>query len=133
MLLVKTRIGVSSTHGIGLFAAEFIPKGTATWKYHPGFDLDLTMDAVSKLPEIPKKALLHYSYFDQELKRLIVPIDDLRFINHSQNLQKINITSTPNKDIAARDIEEGEELFCNYNMFDDTYFNRIGLSSENLV
>lgn len=33
MLLVKTRLGISSIHGIGLFADELIPKGTVTWRF----------------------------------------------------------------------------------------------------
>ena len=38
MLLVKTRLGASAIHGIGLFADEFIPKDTVTWRFTPGLD-----------------------------------------------------------------------------------------------
>ncbi|MEX0917548.1 MAG: SET domain-containing protein [Candidatus Paceibacterota bacterium] len=133
MLLIKTRIGVSSTHGIGLFAAEFIPKGTVTWEYHPNFDLSFTDEQVTKLPEVARKSLMHYSFFDTEIGKYVIPIDDLRFINHSEDQSRINIESTPHNDIAKRDIKEGEELFCDYNKFDDTYFDRIGLAKENLL
>lgn len=133
MLLVKTRIGVSSTHGIGLFANEFISKGTVTWQYHPGFDFSYTEEEIKKLPETPQKALLHYSYFDSEIKKFVIPIDDLRFINHSVEREKINISSEPHADVASRDIQIGEELFCNYNMFDEAYFKRVGVKAEDII
>ena len=34
MLLVKTRLGASAIHGIGLFADEFIPKDTEIGRAH---------------------------------------------------------------------------------------------------
>ena len=39
MLFVKTRLGESLLHGIGLFADEFIARHTVLWKFTPGFDL----------------------------------------------------------------------------------------------
>ena len=36
MLLVKTKIKSSEIAGIGLFADEFIPKGTCTWRFRGG-------------------------------------------------------------------------------------------------
>ncbi len=50
MLLVKTKLGVSSVHGIGLFAAQFIPKGTVTWEYHPEFDTSFDEDDLARMP-----------------------------------------------------------------------------------
>ncbi len=132
MLLVKTRIDVSSIHGIGLFANEFIPKGTVTWQYHEGLDLDLDKDTVDSLPETQKNVFLHYSYFDKERNKFIIPIDDLRFINHTKDNSKVNISSTPDQDVAARDINIGEELLCNYSLFDADYFDRIGIA-PNLI
>ncbi len=38
MLRVKTKLGLSSINGVGLFADQFIPKGSTTWEYDPGFD-----------------------------------------------------------------------------------------------
>ena len=54
MLLVKTKLGVSSVHGIGLFAAQFIPKGTATWEYHPDFDTSFGEDDLARMPPPPR-------------------------------------------------------------------------------
>jgi uncharacterized protein len=126
MLLVQTQIGVSSIHGIGLFAAQFIPKGTVTWQYHPDFDTAYTERDILNLPEAAKQRFFHYAYYDQDLEVYILCSDDQRFINHST--EQVNILSTPKQDVAARDILPGEELLCNYNCYDDTYFSRVGLS-----
>ncbi len=119
MLLVKTRIDRSNFHGIGLFAAEFIPKGTMTWQYKPEFDLSYSKEIVQKMPVYARKRFLDYSYFDFDQKKYILCFDDQRFINHSSNP---NIKSTPNSDVAIRDIKKGEELTCNYEEYEKNWF-----------
>ena len=126
MLLIRTQIKQSSIHGIGLFAAEFIPKGTKTWEYHPTFDCAFTEEDIAQLPPFALRRFYDYSYFDSNLNKFILCFDDLRFINHTE--ENPNIISATDHDIAARDIMEGEELLCNYHHFEDGYFERRGLS-----
>ena len=38
MLLVKTYLDRSPIHGLGVFAAEFIRKGTRVWRFVESFD-----------------------------------------------------------------------------------------------
>jgi SET domain-containing protein len=130
MLLVKTKIGPSQTHGIGLFADQFIPKGTVTWKYDPNFDPGYSEEMLNSFPKPAKDFVLYYAYFDKDLKKYIMCCDNQRYINHSTTNE--NILSTPRQDIAARDIQPGEEMLCDYNKFDDMYFERIGLPPEKL-
>lgn len=66
MLLVKTTIDQSSIHGIGLFAAEFIKKGTPTWKFTPGLDLELKREDLATLSESSREQILNYCYIDKE-------------------------------------------------------------------
>lgn len=129
MLRVKTYIDKSNVHGMGLYAAEFIPKGTVTWQYDPDFDVGFDPEEVASLPELQKAYILYYAYLDKDINRLILCADSQRFINHSKNT---NIESTPRQDVASRDIQKGEEFLCNYNLFDDTYFNRMGINEEYL-
>lgn len=125
MLLVKTELKVSKVHGIGLFAAQFIPKGTVTWQYHPGLDISYCDNDILKMPDAARELFLKYAYYDKELELYILCSDDQRFINHEADSP--NIISTPRQDVAGRDIMPGEELLCNYNCYDDTYFIRVGM------
>lgn len=131
MLLIKTRLGFSGVHGVGLFANQFIPKDTVTWKYHPIFDTAFSEEEIAEMSEPSRKQVYHYAYYDKTLDKYVLPFDDQRFINHSKN--RANILSTPDEDVAARDIQQGEELLCDYNGFDETYFTRHGLKEEELI
>ena len=85
MLLVRTYIGPSKIHGIGLFATEFIEKGKPTWKFTPGFDLELGKEDLMKLSESSRQQVLHYCYVDREKPDVyILCFDDARFMNHSE-------------------------------------------------
>jgi SET domain-containing protein len=114
MLLVRTRLGPSSIHGIGAFAADPIPKGAIIWEFREGFDLRLTEEELQRLAPPAQEQALKYSYV--ESGHYILCADDARFFNHSEN---------PNTDdtselytIAARDIAAGEELTSDYRTFD---------------
>ncbi|MDB5266324.1 MAG: hypothetical protein JWN89_139 [Parcubacteria group bacterium] len=133
MILIKAKREISPVHGIGLFADQFIPKGTPTWKYTAWFDSSYSQEDVDNMSEHAKAQFLWYAYFDKDTQKYVLCADDYRFINHSSDGLKRNIHSTPNEDIAARDIEPGEELLCDYNKFDDTYFDRMGLDHSKLV
>lgn len=125
MLLVRTQIGLSDVHGIGLFAAQFIPKGTITWQYCAEFDATYQESDMLKMSDAAREQFLKYAYYDKDLKAYVLCSDDQRFINHEAKTP--NIISTPRQDMAARDIFVGEELLCDYNCYDDTYFNRVGM------
>ena len=121
MLQVKTHIKQSPINGIGLFASEFIAKGTTTWKYTPEFDLAFSEDCLSRMTSWSKEQFLKYAYFDHSQKKYILCFDDQRFINHSYNP---NIKSTPELDVALIDINAGEELTCNYKDYEPDWFTR---------
>lgn len=58
MLLVKTKIGPSTIQGIGLFADQFISKGTRVWEFNSDLDLEITFKQLNTLPPIAKASLL---------------------------------------------------------------------------
>jgi SET domain-containing protein len=85
MLLVKTYIAQSPIHNLGLFADQFIAAGTELWRFTPGYDLEIELDAFKNLPEHVKQFLDHYGYLDSHLNRFILCFDNARFINHSED------------------------------------------------
>ena len=122
MLLLKTKIKPSPIHGIGCFADEFIPKGTPIWKFVSGFDLEISEDEFEKLPSIGQDFFNRYSYGYEKDGAVYYQLcgDDARFFNHSTTPNVIDVKNADGEEIeiAARDIQEGEELTCDYRTFD---------------
>ncbi|MCA9800948.1 MAG: SET domain-containing protein-lysine N-methyltransferase [Cyanobacteria bacterium HKST-UBA02] len=118
MLLVKAKLQSSPIHGIGLFADEFIPRGTTVWKFLPGFDLSLPAEEVEKLPESVQQFLSYYGFLDMNIRRWILPVDDARFMNHSRepNLDFAAIDGL-SASLANRDIQPAEEITEDYRYF----------------
>ncbi len=122
MLLIKTKIGSSSIHGIGCFADQFIPKGALVRKFIEGFDLEIPKGKVDALPDAAREQFLNYAYFDREANLYTLNPDDERFVNHADDP---NVGEDPSRDdamgemYALRDIQAGEELTENYYEFDD--------------
>ena len=130
MLRVKTKIKDTGTKGIGLFADQFIPKGTVTWQYDPKFDVGYSQTDVEELSEIAREHFMVYAYYDHERQLYILCSDYQRFINHSEDP---NISSTPDCDVAARDIQPGEELTCDYSGYEHDWFERRGVERESFA
>jgi hypothetical protein len=116
MLLVRTRVDRSAIHGLGLFAAEPLPRGTEVWRFTPGFDLDLDPARLDTLPPTFRERLLHYGYNDPRLERYILCCDDARFINHSDDANVLPDFARDRYgvDVAVRDIAAGEEITTDY-------------------
>lgn len=129
MLLVKTVRKNSTIHGLGLFADQFIPAGTATWRFTPGVDAALHPEVLDRIPETARAQFLRYSYLDIRTGLYVLCADDARFMNHSDDpavLGDYEQEPVFGVDIATRDIGAGEELTCDYTTFDR--IDRQGLS-----
>lgn len=121
MLLVKTKIGPSKVHGIGLIADQFIKKGAPVWRFTPGLDLKIDEKDLIKLPKLAQECFLHYCYHSVVDNTYVLPFDDARFFNHSKNPNTASIDIPDDKEgleIALRDINPGEELLCDCREFD---------------
>lgn len=128
MLRIKTKVNQSEIHGIGLFADQFIPKGTTTWQRDPSIDIEFNIDDLPQIPEQLIEKFLWHCYFDYDIKKYILCADDQRFINHSS--KNFNIQSSPDCDTSIRDIHPGEELLCNYKDYESDWFDRRGYKEE---
>ena len=121
MLLVKTKIGSSKIHGIGLFADQFIKKNTPIWRFTPNLDLKINEKELMNLPKLAQEYILHYCYHSIVDNTFVLPFDDARFFNHSKNPNTTSIDipeDLEGLEIALHDIELGEELLCDCKEFD---------------
>jgi len=124
MILVKSKTGQSKIHGIGLFADQFISKGTKVWEYTNWFDFSLNKGQVEKLSDASREQFLNYAYLSKSTKKYVLCSDDARFFNHQKDANTICVVPKNSKFedalecFALRDIIKGEELTNNYLEFD---------------
>lgn len=121
MMLVRTFKQQSPIHGVGLFARDFIPEGTPTWRFIPGIDQAIHPDVLDRMPETARPNFLTYAYLDIKTGLYVLCADDARFMNHSDDPNvrgDYGLDPVFGVDVAARDIQPGEELVCDYRTFD---------------
>lgn len=118
MLIVHTTLKYSEIHGLGCFAAQDIKKGEVVWKLDTEFDLIFKVKDLQLHPAPFVQFLKMYSYrpIDSAEDVLILCCDHARHMNHSTEPNLLEGVDGSN--IAARDIKAGEELTCDYTLFD---------------
>lgn len=118
MLLFRTEVKVATDPrmGLGLFATEFIPKGSIVWEFVEGVDIKVSADRVEKMSEVQQEYFEKYAWVEDDY--YYSSCDLTNFVNHSYqpNLKIIDEVM-----ISLRDIYPGEELFENYAEFDDCF------------
>ena len=116
MLTIRTMTAPSKIDGQGLYAAEFIPKGTVVSKWIEGFDRTFPKEYPDSL-EQPKKDLFKtYATWDGD--SWFLSGDNAIYFNHSisPNIRVVMGRGSPatwNR-IAIKDIRPGEELTMDY-------------------
>lgn len=124
MLHVKTEVGPSEIHGLGLIAAQDIKRGELIWEFQPNFDLELTQEQVDLLSEAARETVMSLAYFNAERARYILCADNGRFMNHSDEPNTVSVgfqgPEGEGRTYAARDIRIGEEVTENYRSFETT-------------
>jgi SET domain-containing protein len=117
MLVVKHKIDISPIAGLGLFAGEMIPKGTLVWQNFTDSELILADELFVNLSPYMQDNFKHYGYHDKMTKEWKLPLDNSRFMNHSD--QHNLIQDDKGNSLAMKDIRPGEELTCDYRGFVD--------------
>ncbi len=122
MLLVKTKIKESEVHGVGLFADQFIPKGTEIWRFTPGFDQKFTREQILSFPDLLQIYIYKYCWRSKKSKLYCLSADNGKYFNHSENPNILSGYRDNEEEVvtvAVRDIETGEEILDNYSFFED--------------
>lgn len=136
MLIVKTILAPSAIEGLGLFAGQHIPKGTIVWQFVPGVDAIFDAAEIEKLPEVTQDICRRYAYYDRANNKYVLCGDDARFENHSDDANTTGVypEGLPfGVDVATRDIQEGEEITCDYRSFDTEFSYKFTSSRKNYV
>lgn len=129
MLTVETTLGPSKIHGLGLYAAQPIEKGTLVSYYNSQFDRALDFSRLAPGSEVTNKFIAKY-VFKMENSSILFG-DDARFINHAlvSNLGYVYMLNSAWSSfynfIALQDIPSGTELTLNYHDFDEEHYARL--------
>ena len=101
--------------GLGLFAKEFISKGSVVWEFVNGLDIKISMDEFNTLNDAQKEYFIKYGWIQKGEEDFYYSSGDLsNFMNHSYTP---NIDGKEDVSVALRDIHIDEELFINYKDF----------------
>lgn len=114
MIHPSTELRIINDHvGYGVFATEFIPKGTVTY-VQDLLDLVISKQEYADLDPVLQNSVEKYSYKD-EMGNRIVSWDFAKYINHCCNCN--TISTGYGFEIAIRDIQKGEQLTDEYGIF----------------
>jgi len=125
MMKVPSYVGPSAVAGLGLFAAAPIARGTITWLLEPAFDRFFKAAQVAALDPLERQWFETYSFVMRSGDHCLCADND-RFINHCHIAPNIDGTGGW-KEVALRDIAEGEELLVDYRTVEPGYFQRRGI------
>ena len=114
---VYCRLGVSSVHGIGVFAIRDIPKDKDPFKcLLPRRDIRLKKEELGELPQAVKKHIKMFCYCEH--RYIYIPalglnvLDYALYVNHSK-IPNVGMTRSGDYE-TLRPIRKGEELFLDY-------------------
>jgi SET domain-containing protein len=123
MMLVRTKVLPSKIHGLGLFADEFIAKGTIIWRFTPGLDIKLTGKQILSLSKLDQIYIYTYSWKSEKSKLYCIALDNGKYFNHSLHPNTLSEYRDNEEEvitIALKDIQPGEEITDNYSSFEKT-------------
>jgi len=113
MYLVKIYKDSSKIDGMGIFAGEFVPKGTIIY-YHSSEDNHLLKTEFLSLSDEEKERIYKFGVEDEGGNWVVTDGD----ANHSCDANILSLfVDGIYCDIAARDIQAGEEVTIDYGLF----------------
>lgn len=126
MYIVQVEIRDSNIDSKGVFALEFIPKGTIVWQYSEDHDRKMTPSEFDHLDEEAKIALQRIAYLSPTTKMWVTPPDNdpACYTNHNPDSFNTSVSFEPKVSEeplfrANRDIKIGDEITNNYTDFDE--------------
>ena len=111
MLTVDHNISQSTIHGLGVFSNEKIAAGQLVWTFSPVVDREVPIEQLLKMPDHVLRMFARHAWYVKERGTFVIGLDGDYFMNHSD---EPNLTDDGEHMYAARDIEVGDELTCDY-------------------
>lgn len=111
LLLIEHYVAPSSIHGLGVYAATFVPKGTKLWEFHPVIDRVIPAGDLVGLPRHIIERIEAHSEYLPEFSASRMSADGDYYLNHSDDP---NLEDIGGEMFARRDIQADEELQCDY-------------------
>lgn len=103
---------INDDMGYGVFATQFIPKGTIVY-VKDCLEIEIKEADYQKHSPALKEQIEKYSYIDERGIR-VISWDLGKYVNHCCNCN--TLSTSYGFDIAIRDINEGDEMTCDYAM-----------------
>jgi len=121
--MIKCRIYLAKSpiDGVGVFAAEDIPRGAPVWEFNLQVDLVYTPEQWRSLVASIDPVSFEQLKFRgcKENGKYYLSVDGAQYMNHSTMRCNTCFDRAANRLLAARDICRGEELLCNHYDFCD--------------
>ena len=114
MLMVDTELKASPIHGIGVFLREPVRKGQLIWRFDSRVDRVYGDQELQSLPEAMQDFIRTYSTWHEGMGLWVLCGDNGRHFNHSDIPNTLSHGIAFGDDVAARDMEAGEELTSDY-------------------
>jgi len=112
---VEAKVATNPKMGLGLFAKEFISKGSVVWEFVDGLDIKISMNEFNARNNSQNEHFIKYGWIQKGEENFYYSSGDLsNFMNHSYDP---NINGKEEVSVALRDIHIDEELFINYKDF----------------
>lgn len=114
MMMVETVLKPSKIHGIGVFLAQPVAKGTLLWRFDSRIDRVYCEGEVALLPPLAREFLRTYSTWNSAVKLWVLCGDNGRHFNHSATPNSVSDGIAFGCDYAAADLTAGTELTSDY-------------------
>lgn len=126
MLLIRTRLQPSKIHGLGVFAAQPVKQGDMVWRFMPGFDQLIHPRLIEALDQ---DFVETYMQRCETTGLWLFCVDNARFINHADHPSTtpgLPLSNPGAFDVAARDLDVGDELTQDYRLGEAQPFRGFG-------
>ena len=111
MLLIDHYVAKSTIYGLGVYSADFVPEGQKVWEFHPVIDQIVREAEFEGLPCHVLLMIKSKFEFLSDRKAFLITLDGDQFMNHSDHP---NLISRDFALFAARDVQPGDEMTCDY-------------------